>query len=88
MTLKGYDLYKQLIYSVLDNNKNLNKWRKDFMAEIFVLFLSIKGRINFYQLERYGQFTEQRYRQQFEKPFDFMELNKELAFSYGSWIFR
>lgn len=87
MTLKGYDLYKQLIYSVLDKNKNLNKWRKDFMAEVFVLFLSIKGRINFYQLERYGQFSEQRYRQQFEKPFDFMELNKELAFSYGSGRF-
>ncbi len=51
------------------------------MAEIFVLFLSIKGHINFYQFERSGQFTEQRYRQQFEKPFDFMELNKELAFS-------
>ena len=87
MTLKGYDLYKQLICSVLDANENLNKWRKDFMAEIFVLFLSIKGRINFYQLERYGQFSEQRYRQQFEKPFDFMELNKELAFSYGSGRF-
>ena len=54
------------------------------MAEIFMLFLSIKGRINFLQLARYGQFGEQRYRQQFEKPFDFMEFNKELATSYGS----
>jgi hypothetical protein len=87
MTLKGYDLYKQLIYSMLDKQKNINKWRKDFMAEIFVLFLSIKGRINFYQLERYGQFSEQRYRQQFEKPFDFMELNSDLAVSYGSGRF-
>lgn len=87
MTLKGYDLYKRLTYNILDKNKNINKWRKDFMAEIFVLFLSIKGRINFYQLERYGQFSEQRYRQQFEKPFDFMELNKDLAISYGSGRF-
>ncbi|MBK5262496.1 MAG: hypothetical protein JJE17_08000 [Peptostreptococcaceae bacterium] len=54
------------------------------MTEIFMLFLSIKGRINFSQLERYGQFGEQLYRQQFEKPFDFMEFNKELAISYGS----
>lgn len=54
------------------------------MTEIFMLFLSIKGRINFLQLARYGQFVEQRYRQQFEKPFDFMEFNKELAISYGS----
>ncbi len=57
------------------------------MTGIFVLSLSIKGRINYYQLERYGQFSEQRYRQQFEKPFDFMELNTELAFSYGSGRF-
>ena len=72
---------------MLDKNESVNKWRKDFMTEIFMLFLSIKGRINFYQLERYGKYTEQRYRQQFEKPFDFMELNKELAVSYGSGRF-
>ncbi len=69
MILKGYISYKQLIYSMLDKTTNINKWRKDFIIEVFMLFLSIKGRINFFQLERYGQFCEQRYRQQFEKPF-------------------
>lgn len=72
---------------MLDKTANINKWRKDFMIEVFMLFLSIKGRINFFQLERYGQFTEQRYRQQFEKPFDFMEFNKQLAISNGSGRF-
>jgi hypothetical protein len=72
---------------MLCDNSSINKWRKDFMTEIFMLFLSIKGRINFYQLERYGKFSEQRYRQQFEKPFDFMELNKQLSISYGSGRF-
>ena len=33
------------------------------------------------QLSRYGKFTEQRYRQQFEKPFDFLEFNKQLILS-------
>jgi hypothetical protein len=84
MILKGYKSYKQLIYSMLGERADINKWRKDFLAEVFMLFLSIKGRINFLQLARYGQFGEQRYRQQFEKPFDFMEFNKELATSYGS----
>jgi hypothetical protein len=87
MILKGYISYKQLIYSMLDKTVNINKWRKDFMIEVFMLFLSIKGRINFFQLERYGQFSEQRYRQQFEKPFDFMEFNKQLAISNGSGRF-
>ena len=87
MILKGYISYKHLIYSMLDKTANINKWRKDFMIEVFMLFLSIKGRINFFQLERYGQFSEQRYRQQFEKPFDFMEFNKQLAISNGSGRF-
>jgi hypothetical protein len=87
MILKGHISYKQLIYNMLDKIVNINKWRKDFMIEVFMLFLSIKGRINFFQLERYGQFTEQRYRQQFEKPFDFMEFNKQLAISNGSGRF-
>ena len=49
-----------------------------------MLFLSIKGRINFLQLERYGTYSEQRYRQQFEKTFDFLSFNKELVRTQGS----
>jgi hypothetical protein len=60
---------------------NMNQWRKDFLVETFILFLSIRGRINFLQLERYGLHKEQRYRQQFEKPFDFLAFNKELTLS-------
>jgi len=87
MILKGYKSYKQLIFSMLEKTTGINKWRKDFMVEVFMLFLSIKGRINFFQLERYGQFSEQRYRQQFEKRFDFMEFNKDIAISQGSGRF-
>ncbi|WP_177195167.1 hypothetical protein [Parapedobacter indicus] len=52
--------------------KNINACRQRFMVEAVTLFLSIKGRINFQQLERYGKYSERRYRIQFEKPFDFM----------------
>jgi hypothetical protein len=45
--------------------------------------LSIKGRVNFLQLGRYGNFKEQRYRQQFEKPFPWLDFNKELTLSHG-----
>ncbi|MFW6259628.1 MAG: hypothetical protein ACOC1R_01710 [Tangfeifania sp.] len=45
--------------------------------------LSIKGRVNFLQLGRFGNFKEQRYRQQFEKPFPWLDFNKELALSHG-----
>ena len=61
----------------------LNKYRKDFIVEVFILFMSIKGRINFLQLSRYGKYGEQRYRQQFEKQFDFLEFNKNITLSSG-----
>jgi hypothetical protein len=51
---------------------------------VFILFLGIKGRINFLQPGRYGLSGEQRYRQQFEKPFNFLAFNKELVLSNGS----
>ncbi len=41
--------------------------------------MSIRGRINFLQLARYGKYKEQRYRQQFEKLFDFLSFNKEVT---------
>ena len=84
MTIKRYNSYNKLIISILERMKNINKCRKDFLLEIFVLILSIKGKINFLQLERYGNFKEQRYRQQYEKEFDFLSFNKELTLSNGS----
>lgn len=63
---------------------NINSWRKEFVTETLILFLCIKGRINFLQLGRFGKHKEQRYRQQFEKPFDFLTFNKELTLSQGS----
>jgi len=79
--------YKTLIYSMLEKMPNINQRRITFLIETLLLFLSIRGRINFLQLARYGKYKEQRYRQQFEKPFDFLFFNKELAISHGSGRF-
>ncbi|MBE9519056.1 MAG: transposase [Bacteroidetes bacterium] len=69
---------------MIDKLPNINQWRKAFLIETLILFMSIRGRINFLQLARYGKYKEQRYRQQFEKPFDFLAFNKELTLSHGS----
>ena len=58
---------------------DLNKSRKKFIKNIFLSFLSIKGRINFLQLERYGDYSEPTYRTQFQEKFDFFEFNKNLV---------
>jgi len=84
VTIKGNNIYKTHIESVLSKMSNINSWRKEFITETLILFLCIKGRINFLQLGRFGKHKEQRYRQQFEKPFDFLNFNKELTLSHGS----
>ena len=47
MTIKGEKQHKALIMSSLDKMTKNNKYRRDFIIEIFTLFMSIKGRINF-----------------------------------------
>lgn len=69
---------------MIDKLPNINQWRRSFFIETLILFMSIRGRINFLQLARYGKYKEQRYRQQFEKRFDFLAFNKELTLSQGS----
>jgi len=75
---------KDLIKGIISKMIGVNKWQRDFMVEIIGLFLSIKGKINFLQLGRYGGCGEQRYRNQFEKNFDFMEFNSMLVKEKGS----
>ena len=82
--LKEKSQYKDHIKMILNKMKTINKWQYDFLVEVFVLFISIKGRLNFLQLGRYGNFSEQHYRNQFNKPFDFLSFNKELIKAHGS----
>jgi len=84
MIIREQKPYNTLILNMMNKLPNINKWRRMFLLETFILFLSIRGRINFLQLARYGKYKEQRYRQQFEKRFDFLTFNKELTLSQGS----
>ena len=75
-----YKLYSKIVLEALSVTQiKLNKCRRDFMIEIFMLYLSIPSRINFLQLGRYSLFGEQRFRRQFENAFDFFSFNKALA---------
>lgn len=50
--------------------------------QVLVLFLSIKGKINFLQLSRFSGKCEQSFRYLFEKGFDFLSFNKTLLQRY------
>ena len=67
--------------------QNVNKREYNFMLEIFGLYLSIKGRLNFLQFSRFGKFCERSYRNQFQHDFDFLEFNKTSVLEHGSGHF-
>jgi len=80
MTSAIYDFYENIVLNAIKNAKiQLNKSRKNFMLEIFMLYLSIPGRINFLQMGRYSHHGEQRFRRQFEEKFDFFGFNSALC---------
>jgi Transposase DDE domain. len=75
-----YKTYTEIVLTALANAKiQINKSRRNFMIEIFLLYLSIPGRINFLQLGRYGCHGEQYYRREFEQQFDFFSFNAALS---------
>jgi transposase DDE domain len=77
------DQYLGIIKSCLiESGAKINKWREKFMLEVLLLYLIIPGRINFLQLGRYGKYSEQRYRQQFEVGFDWLSFNSSLVKSH------
>jgi len=84
MIFKTHQLYDMLCEQCFLSLKPFNKWRKDFFKDVLWLFLSIKGKINFLQLGRYGNSCEQRYKQQFEQPFEFLAFNSALVETHCS----
>jgi len=83
MIFKAYN-FSKLLYGSLCRQclsgmqQPLTKWRKEFITDVLWLILSIQGKVNFSQLARYGNSCEQRYRQQFERDFDFLDFNTQL----------
>jgi hypothetical protein len=78
-----FNTYSEIILTALTTAKlQINKRRRNFMLDIFLLYLSIPGRINFLQSGRYSRRGEQSYRRQFEEPFDFLSFNSALSEPY------
>lgn len=84
MIIKGKFTSKYHIKNILNKMSKVNKWQYNFLPKVLILFLSIKGKINFLQLERYSDSHEQHYRNQFEKEFDFLKFNINLVQEHAS----
>lgn len=64
----------------LDYTANLGRCFDKVFMDATQLYMSIPDRINFPQMGRYGKFSEQMYRNNFEKAgFDWFAFNAHLA---------
>ena len=76
------DAFKEcetLIGAIIEKISGINKSRKKFMLHLFILFMGLRGRYNFLNMGRYGNYSEQSYRNNFSGEFDFVSFNIELV---------
>lgn len=65
-----------LTSTILRQMPDINKWQRDFFQHHLGLFLSLRGRYNYLNFERYGQKNELTYRNHHELGFDFRTFNR------------
>ena len=78
MTNNSYPNIKSLIINLslkCANSGTLKECRKNFIINAFICFSSIKGKINFLQMERFSDKCEQYFRINFENKFNFQGFN-------------
>jgi len=77
-TLDACNKSEAFIGAIIEKMEGLNKSRKKFMISLFLLFMGLRGRYNFLNMARYGSYSEQTYRNNFQKWFDFKQFNISL----------
>lgn len=64
--------------AILREMPDINKWQRDFFHHLVGLFLTLRGRYNYLNFERYGQKNELTYRKHYESGFNFRDFNRRL----------
>ena len=72
----GLDQYMDIFKdAVEDSAAKITKSFEKILIEVIILFMVIPRKINFTQMGRYSDSSEQRFRQLFERGFDWMQFN-------------
>jgi len=69
---------ESLINAIIAKIDGISKPRQKFIQHILILYMGLRGKYNFINMARYGNFNEKTYRNQMEKPFDWIGFNVEL----------
>lgn len=70
---------KLLTAQILKKIPTIGKCQRKFILHLFPLWLVIRGRYNFMNLSRYGEYIEDTYRNNFARSFDFLTFNQKLV---------
>jgi len=71
-----------LTANILSLMPKVGKCQCKFLIHFFGLMIAFRGRANFENFSRQGQFNESTYRNNFDKDFDFLQFNRLLVESY------
>lgn len=78
ITIGAFGKSEALVSTIIEKISGISLPQKKFIKHILLLFMGMRGRYNFLNMARYGEYNEQSYRNNFNEPFDFLELNVAL----------
>ena len=84
MKIKPLTQLREMIAAALSSGANLSKSFRTFFIEAMELFLTIPNHINFLQMGRFGRSSEQRFRMNFRKDFEWLSFNKAFVRQDGN----
>ena len=83
MKKTALDRYEGIVIDALKNSSaKLRKSFKTAFIQVMILYMVIPRKINFTQMGRYSDSSEQRFRQLYEREFDWMEFNTSLMWRF------
>ena len=76
MNRTALDQYEELVTDALKScSAKLRKSFKTAFIQLMILYMVLPRKINFTQMGRYSDSSEQRFRQLFEREFDWIQFN-------------
>jgi len=75
---------KTLTEQILIKMSSIGSWQFKFMSNLFSLLLAMRGRYNFCNMARWSSTVESTFRENYAKPFAWLEFNSLLAKQYLS----
>ena len=64
-----------IVTGTLNQLPGLAKPQRQFIAALLATILAVRGRVNYRNLARYGDYSERTYSRQFQRPFPWLEFH-------------